>query len=352
LSFVALLLAMTGLATFAMEEARPVPTFTNKLSATDVSAQSTTSFAGEKRLYKFEFTNDLGVQLVPGRAEVSCACTAAVFSTTPVATGGIFLLALEVEWPERHGSAAVQAKVNFGLPDGSTRILTVVLTTEIADLIAMDDRTGIIRLDAFNLGDRGAAVARRTTLDRGRYPIPWDSVTAQLGTSDLACVLTKISDDQYEFQFTPSPNLPIGPLTAEMTLSFSQMGKPLTHKVTRRIAGSVRGPLSASPAALFLGALTPGEHRTERVLVRRAKGQVGMLKMLGIRPQAPHPAVSVASVDVPDEPEAVAVQIAVTPPDLTDQSFNTALKADILLEVALGGVPYTLRLRTIGSLQR
>lgn len=335
----------------ADEAPAEVANFAHKVSASPITCEASQVFSGERRLYRFDLTNDLGVTVTPGTAQVSCACTAAVFSPTPVAPGATFPLALEVEWPDRHGPASIMATVQ--LATGATvHALVITINTEVADLIAMDDRTGIIRLEPFTLASAGASIMRETTIERGRYALPWDKVEATMGTSEVTCTLQKLTQDKYQVAFQQRDGLPIGPLTAELTFGFSFEGNVVKHVVRRRVVGSVRGPVAASPAAVFLGALSPGDHRSEIVQVRRTKDSDPQPRVVAIRAQRPHKLISIVPIEQQSALQPASVQINITAPDTPDQSFNDALKGDILLDVALGAVPYTLRVRTIGSLQK
>ena len=211
---------------------------------------------GETKEADLEFSNqDTTHDMKIIGASSSCGCThlaVRIETVAPNARGDVSAALSSGGQPGGFGSEVVIDTVT----DGASREFRFRLKGETRKVITFPGHGSQLRPSPSALSNDGSM---EFSFRRAGYPLSFDSVTVEPDDDLIKASVESREPDLWTLKLTPADPTLVGKLNGGLTFRFYQSGQalPVTHR--ERFVMEVKGVVRASPAALLVGTLRPGQ---------------------------------------------------------------------------------------------
>lgn len=258
-------------------------------------------------LHKFEFTikNTSDVNLEITKVASSCSCTnVKLDGSETLAPGAERIVSGDVNFGGTLGSYETKVTIDSRSKSGNIQTAMVPIRGQVIAALVLEKT--YIDFGEVDL----AATPQVVTIEakRGNSGEEWDTIQAESENKYLNVMVEKDSEKVFHItiRFNPS-GLPISIFRGAVKLRLLQKDQLLPDKIELPITARIKGPLKATPASIYLGAIAPGQTLERAIIVSSSKLD---LREMTIEKQ-PHDGLAIIE-DSEEGVDKISVRVAPT----------------------------------------
>jgi hypothetical protein len=247
-----------------------------------IKAQHDFGFVHPGRVMQHRFTlaNSWKRPLRIQRLRTDCGCTDTILGKSIVAPGEQTTIDVAIQtkdYPERRRFKVIAE----GEVGRSKTTFLFELLAKSANVIELSPSVPSISFGDCSMEQ--LPQAKVLEIQRGAYPLPWDTVECHSTDAMLSASLKPTGRDQWQLELLMKRPEAYGAFRSELEFVFKSNGTEQPYRFRKPVDANVVGPVVAAPSSLLIGAIGFGEQIVRRVRIEsRAGGSTSPLEILSV----------------------------------------------------------------------
>lgn len=221
---------------------------------------------GESRAKQFVITNRWHEAISIDTITSTCGCTKTSLEKNTLAPGDSTTIDVHVRTKPYAEDRRVQVRVHGIMgKNENTVIFNFNLVIKSREVIKILTRSKNIKFGSYSSKEFPQTI--RVRLQRGGYPIDWDTITCESKDPKLDTKLINIDTNNWDLQLTLKPIKTYGSVKKYIDFHFWKQGKKLSYRLRKPVHVSITGPIDVSSRSLLFGSVAKGEIATKLVRI-------------------------------------------------------------------------------------
>ncbi|MGE5610052.1 MAG: DUF1573 domain-containing protein [Bacillota bacterium] len=221
---------------------------------------------GQTMQHRFTLANSWKRPLRIQRIRVDCGCTSTTLGKSAVAPGQETTIDIAIQtkdYPERR-RFQVLAEGEMGR---SKVTFLFEMLAQSANVIDFSPSVSSISFGDCPMGQ----LPQRGVLEvqRGTYPLPWDTLECHSADPMLGASLTPKGPDRWQLELAMNRPEAYGAFRGELEFVFKSNGTEQPYRYRVPVDANIVGPVVATPASLLIGAIGCGAQVVRRIRIER-----------------------------------------------------------------------------------